>query len=234
MFVLYNAALRGFPPWDVECLLGNKYETSIFVIASGITKLSKVNACPAPIQSPPLGPHSTCSGGAAARFVTALPLVLQVTDVPANRLLYRGLGGMVLPDHFWRTFDECQVSICVQASSREQARAVAMALRAAVLTSKREVLDSKHTLEAKVLKLEGFPAPGQGSMGAELRVVCDAELAGVDRVSMVVAVPMSKYDFTANLRAVFSEAVGAICGLLANFVMIEDVIDKPSDFKGAG
>ena len=42
MFVLYNAALRDFPWWDVEKRGGNKYETTIFVIASGITKLSKV------------------------------------------------------------------------------------------------------------------------------------------------------------------------------------------------
>jgi hypothetical protein len=42
MFMLYNAALRDFPSWDVEHLMGNKYETTIFVIASGITKLSKV------------------------------------------------------------------------------------------------------------------------------------------------------------------------------------------------
>jgi hypothetical protein len=43
MFMLYNAALRDFPWWDVEHLMGNKYETTIFVIASGITKLSKVH-----------------------------------------------------------------------------------------------------------------------------------------------------------------------------------------------
>jgi hypothetical protein len=53
MFVLYNAALRGFPEKDVECLAGdggaiNKYETTIFCIASGITKLSKV-----PPSTPP-------------------------------------------------------------------------------------------------------------------------------------------------------------------------------------
>ena len=43
-----------------------RYETTIFVITSGITKLSKVTA------------------------------------IPANRLLYRGLGGMLLPDKFWK------------------------------------------------------------------------------------------------------------------------------------
>jgi hypothetical protein len=68
MFVLYNASLRGFPKGDVDSLAGNKFETTIFAIASGVTKLSKV------------------------------------TGIPADRRLYRGLGGMVLPEHFWRAF----------------------------------------------------------------------------------------------------------------------------------
>jgi Ran GTPase-activating protein (RanGAP) involved in mRNA processing and transport len=46
MFLLYNAAMRGEPQRDVKHLEGNKYETTIFVIASGITKLSKMTAIP--------------------------------------------------------------------------------------------------------------------------------------------------------------------------------------------
>jgi hypothetical protein len=51
MFVLYNAVLRSFPDKDVECLKDkdgkeNRYETTIFTIASAITKLSKVTAIP--------------------------------------------------------------------------------------------------------------------------------------------------------------------------------------------
>jgi hypothetical protein len=46
MFSCYNAALRGFPAADVAKLQGNKYETTIFAIASGITKLSKISAIP--------------------------------------------------------------------------------------------------------------------------------------------------------------------------------------------
>jgi hypothetical protein len=46
MFALYNASLRGFPPELVQSLRGNKYETTIFVIASGVTKLSKISAIP--------------------------------------------------------------------------------------------------------------------------------------------------------------------------------------------
>jgi hypothetical protein len=46
MFVLYNAALRGLPDRDVEYLEGNMYETTVFVIASGVTKLAKVASIP--------------------------------------------------------------------------------------------------------------------------------------------------------------------------------------------
>ena len=66
MYLLYNAKLRNFPPRTVRALEGNRYETTIFAITSGITKLSRVTA------------------------------------IPPGRLLYRGLGGMLLPECFWR------------------------------------------------------------------------------------------------------------------------------------
>ncbi len=158
-----------------------------------------------------------------------------MTKIPENRLLYRGLGGMILPDHFWRTFEECQVSFCVQTCSRAQASAAATALRAAVLTSKQEVLESKHMLETKVLKLRGFPAFGTVPQGTEMRVVCEAaEEDGLDGVRMVVALPLSQYDFTAKLRTSFADAIGACCGVDRTYVVIEEVTNKPSDFKGAG
>ena len=46
MFVLYNAALRQLPKRYFECLKGNMYETTIFTIASGVTKLSKAADVP--------------------------------------------------------------------------------------------------------------------------------------------------------------------------------------------
>ncbi len=141
---------------------------------------------------------------------------------------------MVLPDHFWRSFEECQVSFCVRTSSSDQARAASAALHKAVLTSKREVLESAHMLETKILKLNGFPGSGTVLQGTEMRVVCDAEGGGMDGVRMVVALPLSRYDFTAKLRAQFSEAIGACCGVDGMNVVIEDTTDKPSDFKGAG
>ena len=65
MYIWYNAVLRGFPEDLCESLSGNRYETTIFCIISGIVKLSKL------------------------------------TEVPEDRRLYRGLGGILLPDSFW-------------------------------------------------------------------------------------------------------------------------------------
>ena len=66
MYLVYNARLRGFPKHISEMLEGNRYETTIFCIISGLIKLSKVS------------------------------------PIPANRRLYRGLGGMKLPESFWK------------------------------------------------------------------------------------------------------------------------------------
>ena len=67
MYIWYNAVLRGndFPAGMRASLEGNRYETTIFCIISGIIKLSKL------------------------------------TEVPEDRRVYRGLGGVLLPDEFW-------------------------------------------------------------------------------------------------------------------------------------
>ena len=66
MYILYNAILRKHPPELMQKLIGNRYETTIFCIISGISKLS------------------------------------QATSIPHDRRVYRGLGGMIVPDEFWR------------------------------------------------------------------------------------------------------------------------------------
>jgi hypothetical protein len=92
-FILYNARLRGFPAWVVNLLHGNDYETTIFIISSGITKLAKI------------------------------------TQLPGNRLVYRGCGGMILPRTFWEDFDECQATIAINAASPEEAETVVQRLK---------------------------------------------------------------------------------------------------------
>jgi hypothetical protein len=65
LYMLYNAVLRRYPKEVFDQLKFNNYETTIFCIISGVSKLSRA------------------------------------TEVPSERRVYRGLGGMILPDVFW-------------------------------------------------------------------------------------------------------------------------------------
>jgi hypothetical protein len=108
LYMLYNALMRDFPPRVVEGLAGNRYETTMFVIISGITKLAKV------------------------------------TPVPPKRLLYRGLGGMLLPEQFWKRTAQgflggvelglmsttADRSIAIQYSGHEKRRAMMLEIQA--------------------------------------------------------------------------------------------------------
>ena len=229
MFVLYNASLRGFPAWDVECLrdnagLGpaNKYETTIFVIASGIVKLSKV------------------------------------TDVPADRRLYRGLGGMVLPDQFWRSSEECQVTLAIRDSQARGGGAVAALLRR-VRRAHSAVMGSNHLLTTQVLDLtDMLPEPeivqpqqldsGSALQAArkkyaaawvsslrEPRMVSDPRHeGGVLRLVLALQLPKA--------ALVDGETAGpGLCGALVAAVQaasgceevtVESIADKPKGFKG--
>jgi hypothetical protein len=199
MFVLYNASLRGFPAVDVAALAGNKFETTIFAIASGVTKLSKT------------------------------------TGIPPNRRLYRGLGGLVLPEHFWRAFPECSVIFHVTAEDLEGIKAA--------LGSKVEEHDAMRgkdrALKTKMLRLENGwtdgsvgSNPGQAAAYGLVRVVTECRVVG-DAVRMTVALPFSKFDFTDEKQSLFREAVSAACGRRVQ-VVVEEVADKPTDFKGGG
>jgi len=64
MFCKYNAVLRGFPKAVVDDLKGNTYTTTLYLIVSGVIKLSRC-------------------------------MVL-----PKDRVVYRGLGGLELPEEF--------------------------------------------------------------------------------------------------------------------------------------
>jgi hypothetical protein len=90
MYLWYNAALRGFPAAVHATLEGNRYETTIFCIISGIIKLARL------------------------------------TEVPEDRRLYRGLGGMVLPDGFWSSKDGFRGGVETGLMSTTTDRRVAM------------------------------------------------------------------------------------------------------------
>jgi hypothetical protein len=226
MFVLYNAVLRGFPERDLEWLKDgdgkeNRYETTIFTVASGIAKLSKVS------------------------------------NIPKDRRLYRGLGGMNLPRQFWEHSPECQVTFTIAAVS-DAASAVLEKLKgtaeAKPLQSLRQAAAEDkaplhgHTAEAnshpnlktifvasastEYLPLELAVESGVIRSRLGVRVVKKAKQeAGVVRMS--VAVPLSKGHFMKVLEANFKKAIIELCGG-EHEVKIEAVADKPADFRGGG
>ena len=212
MFVLYNAVLRGFPEWDVKCLLDqagkeNRYETTIFAIASGITKLSKV------------------------------------TKVPVDRRLYRGLGGMVLPKQFWKDYLECHVSFTLTIGQGEEAGGVMTKLKDSIYRSAGSGTDAYEKnidylrlglpVEKADVQEETAQAAGLIEIATKgVRVVREARQDG-DVMRMSVALPVSKDAFEKWFKGPFEEAVRALCGGRGE-VRIEEVADKPEDFRGGG
>jgi hypothetical protein len=198
-YVLYNARLRGFPAKDVVLLEGNDYETTIFIVSSGITKLSKV------------------------------------TGIPQGRLLFRGLGGMILPRQFWEEFDECYVTLAVHAV--EAAAVSSEGIRQLLA----QLCEAKAKATAfgvgiKYLDLKGKAAnlSEVGKTGG-IRVVKAPFIAscGQGTVLMVVALPLSQFDLTDSMCAELEAAVIAACGGGVT-VGVEQIANKPFDFKGGG
>jgi hypothetical protein len=197
-YSLYNARLRGFPAREVELLEGNDYETTIFIISSGITKLSKV------------------------------------TGLPHDRLLYRGLGGLILPRQFWEEFDECQVTLVVSATTAattsdeiRQRIKDRFATTAAISTSVFEL--GSNFLQ---LDLKGETAAKLGA-GRGIRVVKPPSTWRQGSVRLVVALPLSQFDLTHSMQEELKAALIAACGG-GVAVRVEEIANKPHDFKGGG
>jgi hypothetical protein len=55
---------------------------------------------------------------------SAITKISKVTSVPPNCMLYRGLGGMILPRQFWERYPECQVSFVVASTAGSSAAMV--------------------------------------------------------------------------------------------------------------
>ena len=176
MYTLYNAVLRRFPEEIVLKLMENNYETTIFTIASGITKLAKV------------------------------------TVIPANRLLFRGLGGVLLPDSFWKTFAECYVTVSIQELSSPSAQ-----LRCASI-------DNARWKEIFVKASCVF---------CQIHLV-DVSAQSEDLLKMKLTFQLSKFEFSKALQEKFCNAVVDELLPVKIKVLIEKLEDKPEDFKGGG
>ena len=223
MFVLYNAVLRGFPETDVAFLCGNRYETTIFTIASAVVKLSKV------------------------------------TDVPQNRVLYRGLGGMILPAQFWRSFPECVVILLIRISQspgnidviRDVIRSAAV--RGAdgcsyIHVSHRAMSSSSFRRPKPATRFRQVPTEpdvvhGMGDRATEwtkvsrIRIVSEGTAAEHgDGLRLTIALPLPKLRFrTEEQRALLSFIRGCVGSAVSETdILIESVSDKPADFRGGG
>ena len=196
MFFLYNAVLRRFPEDTVKTLKGNWFETTIFAITSGITKLSKVSV------------------------------------LPKNRLLYRGLGGMILPRQFWDVYEECIVAFKICAKENDKAKSAMDAVQ-------RNLIKSSESAKAYDINTQylNLPLPDTDEIPEALRkegirVASPPCEASSSTVSLALAVPVTKFYFKQHLSAAFKQALSALCEDCS--VDIIDVAAKPSGFCGGG
>jgi hypothetical protein len=200
-FVLYNARLRGFPAKEVALLEGNDYETTIFIIASGITKLAKV------------------------------------TGMPPGRLLFRGLGGMILPRQFWEEFHECRVTLTIHTSAGATLSSEAIRQQLGQLcevSATATAFDVGSSYLRLNLQGEAAKLAAAGNSG-RIRVVKPPSTPsdGQGIVRMVLALPLSQSDLTHVMLEALEVAVVAACGGAVS-VRVEVHANKPFDFKGGG
>ena len=108
-------------------------------------------------------------------------------------------------------------------------------LKSAIKQSSRSVLNSRHALDSKVLHL-GRSLVSESTAGApqfptDVRVIYEPEEVE-SGLRMAVALPFSKFDCSKEVQLSFLDAVQHLTGV-AN-VVINEISDKPKDFKGGG
>ena len=222
MYVRYNAALRGLAdigadtPRDRIQEKENRYETTIFVVASGITKLSKVTAVPAARR--------------VYRGLGGMVLPKQFWQRFAEcqvAFLVAAPGDTAIPvkDRMVNALELCRPD--AQGVGKVAAGAGSVANSWVVRASDSDCL-------AKFLRLElaGFVDSAACAPGAvQARVVKEPMVAG-DAVRMSVALPVSKDRFESDLQSGFVKALRTLCG--GHDVRVIEVVDKPADFCGGG
>jgi hypothetical protein len=166
-----------------------RYETTIFTIASGITKLSKIS------------------------------------EIPPGRLLYRGLGGMMLPEQFWREMGGCAVDVKVL-TVPGKAEAAAKTLMNCIENRADDFWQFK--MSVKVLKMKTHsPSVEQARIVSEAREERNT-------VYLTVALPVSKFALNQNQKDRLCKDIKACSGEDALWVDIVKVTNWPNTFKGGG
>jgi hypothetical protein len=242
MFVLYNAVLRGFPEGYVECLKDtdgkeNRYETTIFAIASGITKLSKVSDIPRArrlyrglggmILPRQFWEHyPECQVTFTVAVNGAATTVLEKLKGYANTKLSENPNQAAGKDSVGG--NEAGKGYAPGSPESGSTRADAQAQTAEAAGTARAIFD----VSAQYLPIELPEASRQPQSRQGVRVVKEARQEG-EVVRMSVALPFAKGYFVEKLEACFQKSIRELCGG-GQDVRIEAVADKPKDFRGGG
>jgi len=180
-------------------------------------------------------------------LVSAVVKLSKVTSIPEDRKLFRGLGGMVLPDQFWSNVAECRVTFLVLVKSKELIQASTHALERKFTTRNVRVMKSNHVLPARFLKLGSSlgkirVAPCDDDVVSNLdkslpylRVLSDCKITeNSDGIQLVVSLSTSKDSFNEEMQNHFRAKIKALVGEQnVEDVIIQEISEKPSDFKGA-
>ena len=188
-------------------------------------------------------------------LTSAIVKLSKVTDIPPNRRLWRGLDGMILPDHFWRYVPESIIMFHVKVSWIDpyqkalEARCKDIDRENGGITVPTKVLDLK-MIFSEAGYLEAAVACKASTQLDEswleafstLRVVSEptqAEERG--GIEMTVALSKSKDDFSEDKQLAFQLAVARACSKnkynlsvdVGNVKLLE-IEGRPKDFLGAG
>jgi hypothetical protein len=213
-YILYNARLRGFPAKEVALLEGNDYETTIFIIASGITKLSKVTGIPSDRKL-----YRGLSGMILPRQFWEEFDECQVSVV------------ISAPSKAGAVEIVRKIKAATSAATSTSATTTtATAVESNVKTSAFELgINYLHLIDMK-------DEAAALVTGKQIRMVKGPYVAGggesVNTVRMTVAFPISKFEFD-SMRKEFEAALIAACGG-GVALKVEEIANKPCDFKGGG
>ena len=216
MFVLYNAALRGLPQRDVEYLRGNQYETTIFVIASGVTKLSKATIVPA---------TRLLYRGLSGDLVLPDQFWHAHAECTVTLLVRTGSA-------------EAAAAAACALASRVEAEDPSLTGRAATLG---ELRGGRLVLAAPQTKIQAASADtgAQDCQATGILLQANIVLAKVisgDDVRLVVVLPGTRRMLQGGTLDRLVEAVRACCSVGRSDgppeVRVEDVAEKPEGFRG--
>ncbi len=265
MFVLYNAVLRGFPEKYVKCLKDkadreNRYETTIFVIASGITKLSKITVVPKdrrlyrglggmilPRQFWERYPESQITFAINTSKDRAPTVLKQLNEAIYRRSASESTIGL---DNFVKGDMKPGPRLATALSTNTQ-KLSALADDKSLLPypapddliaagqlgpsspgSEKVAISTVISEITEHLMIE-LPAEFGEARKRGVRVIKEARIDSEGAIRMSVAVAVSKWDFEGQLRSLFLDAVQVLCGS-EHDVWVEEVADKPVDFQGGG